>query len=105
MCRHLIAGCFLVGLILPATLPAKSPPELVAARLDRVLAEDLGHTPGELAPTCNDATFVRRAYLDIVGDIPTPEHVTAFLLDPDDNKREKLVRRLLAQPQYGQNWA
>ena len=44
-------------------------------------------------------------WLDIVGDIPTPEHVTAFLLDPAKDKRERVVRELLANPQYGQNWA
>ena len=44
-------------------------------------------------------------WLDIVGDIPTPEHVTAFLLDPAADKRERVVRELLANPQYGQNWA
>jgi hypothetical protein len=44
-------------------------------------------------------------WLDIVGDIPTPEHVTAFELDPAPDKRERVVEELLASPQYGQNWA
>jgi hypothetical protein len=58
-----------------------------------------------LAPRVNDATYLRRVWLDIVGDIPTPEHVTAFLLDPAPDKRQRVVRELLANPQYGQNWA
>ena len=59
----------------------------------------------KLAPRVDDATFLRRVWLDIVGDIPTPEHVTAFLLDPAPDKRERVVRELLDDPQYGQNWA
>ena len=59
----------------------------------------------KLAPRVDDATYLRRVWLDIVGDIPTPEHVTAFLLDPAPDKRERVVRELLANPQYGQNWA
>ena len=59
----------------------------------------------KLAPRVDDATFLRRVWLDIVGDIPTPEHVTAFLLDPAKDKRERVVRELLDNPQYGQNWA
>jgi hypothetical protein len=48
---------------------------------------------------------LRRVWLDLVGDIPTPEHVTAFVLDPDPAKRERVVRELLNDPQFGQNWA
>jgi hypothetical protein len=44
-------------------------------------------------------------WLDIVGDIPTPEHVIAFTLDPSPDKRQRVVRELLADPQYGLNWA
>jgi hypothetical protein len=69
------------------------------------LAEELFTPETQLAPRTNDATFLRRVWLDIVGDIPTPEHVTAFVLDPAPDKRERVVRELLADPQYGQNWA
>lgn len=82
-----------------------TPAEKLAERADRLLAQELDASPGELAPRCDDATFLRRAYLDILGDIPTPEHVTAFLLDPAEDKRAELVRSLLDKPQYGQNWS
>lgn len=77
----------------------------VAKTVDRLLAEELFSESSTLAPVTDDATFVRRVWLDIVGDIPTPEHVTAFLLDPRSDKRDRLVRELLDNPQYGQNWA
>ena len=70
-----------------------------------MLADEVFKSDTKLAPRIDDATFLRRVWLDIVGDIPTPEHVTAFLLDPAPDKRERVVRELLDDPQYGQNWA
>lgn len=80
-------------------------PSSVAARVDQTVADEVFDKSTKLAPRCDDETFLRRAYLDIVGDIPTPEAVTAFLLDPADDKRLRLVRQLLDDPHYGQNWA
>lgn len=57
------------------------------------------------APPCDDATYVRRVWLDIVGDLPTPEHVIAFSLDPAADKRARLVEELTADARYGLNWA
>ena len=76
-----------------------------AKQVDKLLAEEVFTADTHLAPRVSDAMFLRRAWLDLVGDIPTPEHVTAFLLDPAPNKRERVVADLLKNPQYGQNWA
>lgn len=85
---------------------AKPDAAQIAHEVDRLLGEEiLTNSSAQLVPRTNDATFLRRAWLDIVGDIPTPEHVTAFLIDPAPDKRERVVRELLADPQYGQNWA
>jgi hypothetical protein len=53
---------------------------------------DLGLEP---APLCDDATFVRRAYLDAIGGLPDPATVTAFSADPAADKRIALVDALL----------
>ncbi len=79
--------------------------EQVARQVDALLAGEVFTADTKLAPRVDDATYLRRVWLDIVGDIPSPEHVTAFLLDPAKDKRERVVRELLANPQYGQNWA
>jgi len=76
-----------------------------ARRVDQLMAEDVFGSDTQLAPRVGDAVYLRRVWLDIVGDIPTPEHVTAFLLDPAEDKRERVVEELLADPQFGQNWA
>ena len=54
--------------------------------------QQLGIEPSEL---CDDATFIRRAFLDAVGSIPTIEETQAFLDDTRPDKREKLIDRLL----------
>lgn len=49
----------------------------------------------EPSPLCDDAMFLRRAYLDAIGTLPKVEEATAFLDSKDPNKRAKLVDRLL----------
>ena len=53
---------------------------------------ELGIPP---SPACDDATFVRRAYLDAIGTLPTVEEAKAFLDSGDPDKRKKLIDRLL----------
>jgi hypothetical protein len=61
--------------------------ELAAAKFT-----ELGIPP---SPVCDDATFLRRAFFDAVGTLPTPEESVAFLDSSDPDKRKKLVDRLL----------
>jgi hypothetical protein len=51
------------------------------------------------------AAFIRRATLDELGVIPTPEEVKAFVDDRSANAYEKLVDRLLSSPHYGERQA
>lgn len=77
----------------------------VARRVDAAISTALFDETTKLAPRVDDAAFARRAWLDIVGDIPTPEELSAFLLDPSIHKRRELVTKLLGNPHYGLNWA
>ena len=53
----------------------------------------------------DDRTFIRRVYLDVVGLLPTPDQVQAFLEDSNLQKRDQLVNELLDQsPAYAQHW-
>ncbi len=58
----------------------------------------------ELTPKADDATFLRRAYLDTIGVAPSLAEAKAFLADGDPDKRTKLVRGLLADPRWADNW-
>lgn len=54
---------------------------------------------------CDDATFLRRAALDLTGLIPTLAEAKKFVADPDPQKRGKLVDDLLARPEFADFWA
>ena len=58
------------------------------------------------SPTADDAEWIRRVSLDLLGHIPPPADVEAFLRDrtPRDVKRAALVDRLLDDPGYVRNW-
>jgi hypothetical protein len=71
--------------------------ELVWAKL-----KSLAITP---SPGVDDAKFLRRTHLDIIGRLPTPDEVRAFLADGDSQKRERLVDDLLDRPEYANHWA
>ena len=52
------------------------------------------------ANRCSDAVFLRRAYVDVLGVLPNPTEVDAFLKDRRPNKRAALVDRLLERPDF-----
>ena len=57
------------------------------------------------SPACTDEEFLRRAYLDITGVIPSAEKAKAFLADKSTDKRSKLIDDLLNDPNYGRKHA
>jgi Protein of unknown function (DUF1549)/Protein of unknown function (DUF1553) len=63
-------------------------------------------TDAASAPTksADDETFLRRASMDLIGQPPTPAEITSFVLDPSPDKRAKIVDRLLAKSEFGENW-
>lgn len=57
------------------------------------------------SPNADRATLIRRVYLDLIGLLPPPDEVHAFVADPRPDAYERLVDRLLASPHYGERWA
>ncbi len=64
--------------------------------------EKVGTVPSEPS---SDATFLRRASLDVIGRLPTPDEARAFLASTSPNKREELIDGLLDRPEYADFWA
>jgi len=54
--------------------------------------KELGIEP---SPLCDDSTFIRRAFLDATGTLPTVEQTKAFLASEVPDKRTQLVDELL----------
>src|SRR5439155_2601855 len=53
---------------------------------------------------CTDQEFIRRAYMDVCGVLPTPAETRKFLESKDAQKRAKLVDELLERPEYADLW-
>lgn len=70
---------------------------LVAGRLS-----ELGLRPAE---RCPDEVFVRRAFFDAIGTLPTADEARTFLADRSPDKRDALVDRLLERDEFADYWA
>ena len=84
----------------PADWPALPEVNYIDARVHAKLRR-LRMVPADV---CDDATFLRRASLDLTGTLPTPEQVRAFLADPAPGKRAALVEDLLRRPEFTELW-
>lgn len=57
------------------------------------------------SPACDDATFVRRVYLDLLGLLPTADEARRFVADSAPQKRSALINELLQRPEFADCWA
>jgi hypothetical protein len=73
--------------------------------IDRQVFDKLRKMRLRPAPPCNDETFIRRVFLDILNLLPTIEETKAFLADPAPGKRGRLVEALLDRPEAAGVWA
>jgi len=110
MARLLTALALCVSVAVAATAPADNVFERAEApvaegRIDQLVFGRLAEL--NLKPVlCSDAVFVRRAYLDIIGMLPTAKEARDFINDPDRaNKRRALIDRLLERNEYADYWA
>ena len=86
---------------------ADSVVEQAAAKIDQLLGEDLSRAKLKPAPLVDDATFLRRSYLGIVGRIPSANEARDFLDDQSTDKRDTLIDSLVASPGFDShlfNW-
>lgn len=54
---------------------------------------------------CSDTVFLRRAYLDLLGLLPTPEEARIFLADSRRDKRSLLIGELMQRSEFADFWA
>jgi hypothetical protein len=72
--------------------------------IDRLITVAQLRDKVSLAVLADDAEFVRRLYLDLVGRIPTSEEARLFLQDPAGSKRARLIDTLLASDEFAKHW-
>jgi hypothetical protein len=73
-------------------------------QIDRLVFRALG-SMGVQPDPCSDAVFIRRAFLDVIGTLPSANEVREFLKNQDPDKRTALIDRLLAREEYADYWA
>jgi hypothetical protein len=92
----------------PVSVPFAAPTKLnfpIRNALDSIAAEEWQRLGIEPAPVADDATFVRRVFLDLIGTLPTADETRRFLADASAGKRAKLVDALLERPEYVDYWS
>ncbi len=104
-----ISGVALAATALsPATLVNAANPETEISQVKLIDAaieqqwKDGGLTP---SPVEDDGKWARRAFLDLIGRIPTLDELTTFMRDRDADRREKLVNLLLNDSRYTEEFA
>ncbi len=101
------AKCALIGLlpIAAALANAQPKPSLTAGQIDHMVRAEWNKASIVPAPAVDDSRFLRRAYLDITGTIPSADTVIAFLADTSPDKRIRAVDSLLDSPHYADHWS
>jgi hypothetical protein len=99
---------FTVGsevLVLPTDDSFRWPDPPEANYIDTLVFDKLKKLQMAPAEVADDETFLRRAYLDLVGLPPSRKEYDRFLSDPDTHKREKLIDQLLERDEFVDMWA
>jgi hypothetical protein len=78
--------------------------ETPETKIDKIVGKQLSQL-GIKPVLCSDEVFVRRAFLDVIGTLPTAKEAREFIKDESKNKRVALVNRLLERPEYSDYWA
>ncbi|HUG71149.1 MAG TPA: DUF1549 domain-containing protein [Pirellulaceae bacterium] len=95
-----VASAFVSCVLLAGLVRADDLP--LHASIDRMISEA---NLGVVAPIASDGEFLRRLYLDLTGSIPPSNVARAFLDDASENKRERMIDRLLNSPQFSRHMA
>jgi hypothetical protein len=90
----------LLSIAIPATLGAAPDKGAASARVDALIEAGYDRNKVEPNPLTDDATFVRRVHLDIIGRIPTPSETRKFTASKNTDKRARLIDHLLDSPGY-----
>lgn len=98
---------FTVGsqfLVLPKGLKFDYPQEADANYIDGLVASKMKKLRMSPSALCDDETFLRRVYLDIIGTTPTVTEASAYLDSKAPDKRAKMIDELLGRKEFTELW-
>ena len=107
ICPALLAAAAVFGALAAfssAPLAETAPPDL-SQRIDAEIAKVWKRDGIKPAAASDDAEFLRRVYLDTVGEPPTYTETVRFLDSDQPNKRDALIDALIADPRFGRHMA
>jgi len=111
MNRFLLLGAFAAALSAADSPPAFSPilesraPLVSKGRIDDLVFARWKALSIPPANPASDGAFFRRAYIDVIGTLPTARESADFLADSSPNKRAALIDRLMARDEFPEYWA
>src|SRR2546421_1001802 len=97
---HLATALFLVTSVAQAQATTQTAAKTLAAKIDERIAKRWKDQKVQPATSADDAEFMRRVYLDLIGRIPSAGETGRFLNDKAPNKRDRLIEDLLNSPRY-----
>ncbi|MCH2202107.1 MAG: DUF1553 domain-containing protein [Fuerstiella sp.] len=91
---------------IPQATPVDPYPELPENNfIDSLVHKNLEKLHLLPSESVKDSDFLRRAYIDIIGTLPTVQEARVFLMDENPRRRELLVDELLERQEYAIYWA
>lgn len=72
--------------------------------IDETVLKQLQRLNLKPSSRCTDEVFIRRAYLDTIGTLPTSTEVRDFLADESADKRDRIIEALLLRPEFIDFW-
>ena len=85
----------------PAEVYASTPK---SGFIDELISSQLQRLKLKPSPSADDATFIRRAFLDTIGRQPTPDEVRTFIADNSPDKYPALAEHLMQRPEFVDYW-
>ncbi len=106
-CRFALILACLVGSTPLASAQTSKPrsPQAVATDIDAAIKKTLAKEKIPASPAADDAEFLRRTFLLMIGRLPTSERVVSFLESKVAEKRHQVTEELLASPLFGEHLA
>jgi hypothetical protein len=93
------------ALVPQAPLPPTAKKPASTNFIDALVNKKLERLNIEAAGPCDDATYLRRVTLDLIGTLPTAEEARDFLADKRPNKRALVVEELFERPEFADFWS
>ena len=82
-----------------------TPPKVTGNYVDELVGKKLQQLRILPSGLCSDEEFIRRATIDITGQLPTDQEYFSFVNDAGPDKRAALIDRLLERKEFSEIWA